>query len=374
MEARRACPQRLHVAPFFPPMPCRPDRAGRPERCGRTLLQPGPQGGDGGPRWLEERLAGRKELPEAAAIRAPEATIGVFQGMGGFPPLLGAQLLRQGDHGSAAGLVGFHEDTGGERIAFGLGKAPQRADIILLRHVRKGAHHGGPDRAHSAGFDAEVLHAMLPRHRAEDHGRTGRGRICLALKQPGGPRARCYLQEGIEGRRARGRADRHKARVEIVRPPSRHRGDEGLQRRRRWPDHLPLPADGLSAGQQGTGQPIVCGPLGEALGEAPPGLRVEGVPSALEADTLSMVRLGRQSLGAITQEHQRERQGPRELSGHGDGRSHRLGEEPPIGAERTELDRTAAALALAAPLGDRLWGPTGYRPGLRQCRRTGVCG
>jgi hypothetical protein len=72
-----------------------------------------------------------------------------------------------------------------------------------------------------------------------------------------------------------------------------------------------------------------------------------------------MVRLGRQPLGDITKEHQREIQLPREIIGNGDGRSHRLGEETPIGAERTQLDRKAAALPLAATLGDLLFVPTG---------------
>src|SRR5262249_51976051 len=134
--------------------------------------------------------------------------------------------------------------------------------------------------------DAEVLQEMIPLNIAEDHGRTGLGRIFLELKQHGGPLARWYLQEGIEGLLERGREARHKARVEIVLHPSRHRGDEGLQRRRRRQAPLPLPEDRLSAGQQGTGQHSVCGPLGEPLGEATPGLLVEGVPSYIEADTL----------------------------------------------------------------------------------------
>ena len=59
-------------------MPFRTDLDGRPERCGIKLLQQGPQGCGGGPRWIEERIAGRNELHEAAAILAPEATIVEF--------------------------------------------------------------------------------------------------------------------------------------------------------------------------------------------------------------------------------------------------------------------------------------------------------
>src|SRR5262249_58682932 len=56
-EARIACPPRINVAPFFQPLPVRTDLDGRPERCGIKLLQQGPQGCDGGPRWIEERSA-----------------------------------------------------------------------------------------------------------------------------------------------------------------------------------------------------------------------------------------------------------------------------------------------------------------------------